>query len=123
MLLKLDFSSSEPIFKQMRNGIVQAIADGKLTPGERLPTIRALALESGVNMMTVNKAYDLLKQEGYIITERRLGAVVEVSPRQGAMPSGSIEALRLAAAEAKLAGVSEKDFLEKCRQLYGGSVE
>ena len=78
MLLRLDFSSDVPIYQQIRNQIVLGIADGRLAPGERLPTIRALAEESGINKMTVSKAYQLLKQEGYIRLDRRYGAVIAV---------------------------------------------
>ena len=84
MLLKLDMSSHVPIYMQIRNQIVLGIASGELAPGEKLPTIRALAEQSGVNMMTVNKAYGLLKQQGYITTDRRGGTVVTGSP--GASP-------------------------------------
>ena len=66
MLIALDFSSDTPIYLQIRNQIVLGIAEGNLQPGERLPSIRTLSNEAGVNMMTVNKAYQLLKQEGYI---------------------------------------------------------
>ena len=76
MILNFDFHSDVPIFMQIRNQIVIGIAEGKLKPGEQLPTIRALADESGINMMTVSKAYQILKQEGYITTDRRSGARV-----------------------------------------------
>ena len=73
MLLQLDFSSDLPIYLQIRNQIVLGIASGALVPGERLPTIRTLADEAGVNMMTVSKAYALLREEGYIRADRRGG--------------------------------------------------
>ena len=73
MLLTFDFSSDTPLYIQLRNQIVVGIANGRLTPGEKLPTVRALAEESGINTMTVSKAYQLLKQEGYITTGRRFG--------------------------------------------------
>lgn len=76
MIMKLDFASSVPIYQQVRDQIVQAIADEIFKDGDRLPTVRALAQETGINTMTVNKAYQLLKQEGYIITDRRNGAMV-----------------------------------------------
>ena len=76
MLLHLDFGSDVPIYLQIRNQIVLGIAENKLHAGEKLPTIRALSEECGINMMTVSKAYQLLKQEGYIQTDRRSGAVV-----------------------------------------------
>ena len=59
MILTFDFSSDVPLYMQLRNQIVIGIAEGKLVPGEKLPTIRALADESGINMMTVSKAYDI----------------------------------------------------------------
>ena len=68
MLLRLDFSSGVPIYQQIRNQVVVSIASGELEPGEKLPTIRALAEEAGINMMTASKAYQLLKAEGYITT-------------------------------------------------------
>ena len=66
MLIRLDFGGDVPIYQQLRNQMVVAIAAGQLAPGERLPTVRDLAEELGVNMMTVSKAYQLLRQEGYI---------------------------------------------------------
>ncbi len=74
MLLTFDFSSDTPLYIQLRNQIIIGIADGRLISGEKLPTVRALAEESGINTMTVSKAYQLLKQEGYITTDRRSGA-------------------------------------------------
>ena len=74
MLLTFDFSSDTPLYMQLRNQIIIGIADGRLISGEKLPTVRALAEESGINTMTVSKAYQLLKQEGYITTDRRSGA-------------------------------------------------
>ena len=102
VLLKLDMASKVPIYMQIRNQIVLGIASGELAPGEKLPTIRALAEQSGVNMMTVNKAYGLLKQEGYITTDRRGGTVVSGSPGAGALSERYVAALRVIAAEARL---------------------
>ena len=117
MLLQLDFNSDVPIYQQIRNQIVLGIADGGLEPGQRLPTIRALADEAGINMMTVSKAYQLLKQEGYILTDRRSGATV--APRQGGGPSrDTLEGLRLRLGELRLAGLGREEMLELCAKLY-----
>lgn len=121
MLLSFDFSSHVPLYIQLRNQVVIGIAEGRLLPGERLPTIRALAEESGVNMMTVSKAYQLLKQEGYITTDRRSGAVV--SPRKDAtVPGETLEALRLCLSELRLAGMSRDKVLALCEKLYEEDV-
>ena len=65
MILKLDFQSETPIYQQICNQIILWISTGMLKPGERLPTVRGLAEEAGINSMTVNKAYQQLKAEGY----------------------------------------------------------
>lgn len=118
MLLRLDFSSGCPLYMQIRNQIVMGIADGQLRPGERLPTIRALADEFGINMMTVNKAYGLLKQEGYIRTDRRSGAVVSGGTGAQGLSEQTQTQLRLLVSEAKLNGLSKEAFLALCGRLY-----
>lgn len=122
MLLQLNFSAEIPIYQQIRNQIVVGIASGELRPGDRLPTIRALANESGVNVMTVNKAYALLKQEGYILADRRGGTVVAGEPGPNRLPPQSQEALSVIISEAKLAGMSRQDFLQLCGTLFDGRV-
>ena len=118
MLLSLDMSARVPIYMQIRSQIVLGIASGDLSPGERLPTIRALAEQCGVNMMTVSKAYSQLRQEGYITTDRRGGTVVAGSPGAGALPERCAAALKIIAAEARLAGMSEDGFAALCREAY-----
>ncbi len=123
MLLKLDFASEVPIYMQIRNQVVLAVARGELVPGERLPTIRALAEECGINMMTVNRAYQQLRQEGYLVTDRRSGTVV-AAPRRHAGPSKeTVEGLRLRMGELRLAGLSVEETLELCRKLYEEGTE
>ena len=123
MLLSLDFSSKLPIYMQIRNQIVLGIASGELAPGEKLPTIRALAEQSGVNMMTVSKAYAALRQEGYITADRRGGTAVAGSPGAGELSARYRGALRIIAAEARLAGMSEDEFAGLCRDSYMGGAE
>lgn len=119
MIMKLDFASSVPIYQQVRDQIVQAIADGGFSDGDKLPTIRALAQETGINAMTVNKAYQLLKQEGYIITDRRNGATVTGKrQKQKEVPTKVKEELELLIAEAKINGIEEGEFLDLCQKLY-----
>ncbi|MCH5341995.1 MAG: GntR family transcriptional regulator [Acetatifactor sp.] len=115
MLLKLDFSNDVPIYQQIRDQIVVAIASGQLVPGDKLPTIRTLAEEAGINMMTASKAYQLLKTEGYITTGRRDGATVRL-PAAGASPK-TVEDLRLKLCELRLAGMERTDILELCGKL------
>ena len=117
MLLKLDFTSESPIYRQIHNQLVVGIANGQLRPGEKLPTIRSLANETGVNVMTINKAYQLLKQEGYITADRRGGTVVAGQSVEVSAES-ILSELRLLAASEKLAGISRGKWLELCEQAY-----
>lgn len=118
MLMHLDFESETPIYQQIRNQIVMGIADGRLNSGERLPTIRALAEETGINMMTVSKAYQMLKQEGYIRTDRRSGAVVCAREGRSEPTPETLEGLRLRLSELRLAGMSRDEVLALCARLY-----
>ena len=117
MILNFDFHSDVPIFMQIRNQIVIGIAEGKLKPGEQLPTIRALADESGINMMTVSKAYQILKQEGYITTDRRSGARV-ASKDDKAINEKTMQQLRLAISELRLSGMKEEEILSLVSGIY-----
>lgn len=118
MLLHLDFECDIPIYQQIRNQIVLGIAEGKLIAGEKLPTIRALSEECGINMMTVSKAYQLLKQEGYIHTDRRSGATVCQQQNKAGPKQETIDGLRLRLGELRLAGLNKEAALTLCRQLY-----
>lgn len=76
MIIEIDFNSDEAIYLQLRNQIIMGIATSRLQEGDLLPSVRQLAEDVGVNMHTVNKAYTVLKQEGYLKVDRRRGAVV-----------------------------------------------
>ena len=82
MIIKIDMAGTTPIYEQLRNEIVKGIGRGELSDGESLPTVRQLAADLGVNNMTVSKAYQLLKAEGFIETDRRRGAVVRRPDRR-----------------------------------------
>ena len=76
MLIEIDFNSDEAIYIQLRNQIIMGIATSIIHEGDSLPSVRQLADTVGVNMHTVNKAYSVLKQEGFIQLDRRRGAVI-----------------------------------------------
>ncbi|MDD3223877.1 MAG: GntR family transcriptional regulator [Clostridium sp.] len=119
MIFKLNFDSSTPIYVQLRNEIVLGIGLGKLKPNEGLPTVRQMAEDIGVNAMTVNKAYTILKNEGFISIDRRHGAKVNVSIPDNAEVEEKLESeLALIISEAGLKGVSKKDFIDICNDLF-----
>ena len=119
MVIMLQDGSEVPVFKQIRNQIVMGISDGRLQPGEKLPTVRALAEEIGINSMTVNKAYQLLKQEGYIMTDRRNGVRVRESfCMTPELPLESKEQLKQLVSEARVRGVSRDEFVALVEEYF-----
>ena len=78
MLIEIDFNSDEAIYVQLCNQIIMGIATDRLKIGETLPSVRQLADTVGINMHTVNKAYSVLRQEGFVTIDRRKGAVISI---------------------------------------------
>ena len=76
MMIEIDFQSDEAIYIQLRNQIILGIANSVLREGDALPSVRQMADEIGINMHTVNKAYSVLRQEGFLQLDRRRGAIV-----------------------------------------------
>ena len=76
MVIKIDFQSEEALYMQLRNQIILGIATSVIQEGDSLPSVRQLAGDIGINMHTVNKAYSLLRQEGFLTIDRRKGAVI-----------------------------------------------
>ena len=76
MLIEVDFNSDEALYIQLQNQIIMGIATATIREGDALPSVRQLADRVGINMHTVNKAYSVLKQEGFIRLDRRKGAVI-----------------------------------------------
>lgn len=78
MVIEIDFNSDEAIYMQVKNQIIMGIATSRLREGDTLPSVRQLAETIGINMHTVNKAYALLRQEGFVTIDRRRGTVISV---------------------------------------------
>lgn len=88
MLIQIDPLSEVPLYQQLRDRVVEAIAAGELHPGDQLASVRQLAEQFGINTATVAKGYDLLKSEGLVRTHRRSGSVVARGPTSSAPPPG-----------------------------------
>ncbi len=76
VLVEIDFNSDEALYIQLRNQIIIGIATDRIREGDTLPSVRQLAEHIGINMHTVNKAYSVLRQEGFVRLDRRRGAVI-----------------------------------------------
>ena len=79
MVIQIDFNSDEAIYIQLRNQIIIGIATSEIREGDALPSVRQLADHIGINMHTANKAYTVLKQEGFIQLDRRKGAIIALN--------------------------------------------
>lgn len=119
MFFEIDFNSTEAIYMQLRNQIIIGIAQNTIRDGESLPSVRQLADELGVNMHTVNKAYALLRSDGYLQLDRRKGAVVCVSVDA---KQGHLEALnpsmRMMVAEAICKDISLSEMHQIITDMY-----
>ena len=76
MIVEIDFNSEEALYIQLINQIIIGIATDQIREGDTLPSVRQLADNIGINMHTGNKAYSVLKQEGFLRVDRRRGAVI-----------------------------------------------
>ncbi|AGR09285.1 GntR family transcriptional regulator [Listeria monocytogenes] len=130
MLLAIDLQSDEPIYTQICNQIIEGMAKRELLPGDKLPSVRSLGADIGINFHTVNKAYQILKQEGFIQIHRQKGVVIH--------PDGVAKAdelffaklqtkLKPLIAESVVRGVTEEKWLEVSKvifdEMHGRRVE
>jgi len=119
MLLTVEPDGPVPIYQQIRNRIVEAIASGQQPAGSPLPSTRQLAVDLGVNFHTVNKSYDILRQEGLVRINRKSGAVIRRDASSGPPDTGWTRdwTARLATllAEAAAQGMGPQEIAEHCR--------
>ena len=109
MVLEIDFNSDEAIYMQLRNQIILAIATDEIKEGDSLPSVRRMADNVGVNMHTVNKAYHVLKQEGYISLDKRRGAVIAVDVDKLQQLEAMKEQLRIVLARGRCKNISRQE--------------
>lgn len=76
MKMIISNSSAIPIYEQIKNSIVEQILTGELNEDDVLPSIRTLASDIKISVMTIKKAYDELEEEGYIVTRQGKGSFV-----------------------------------------------
>ncbi len=118
MYVKIDFNSDEAIYMQLRNQIIYSIATSKIQEGDNLPSVRELAEYIGINMHTVNKAYAILKQEGYVKLDRRKGAVISIDLNKLQAINEMKEDLRVILAKAICKNISCEEAHEIVDQVF-----
>ena len=123
MILEVDFNSEEALYIQLRNQIIVGIATNRLKGGESLPSVRQLAESIGINMHTVNKAYTVLKQEGFVKVDRRRGAVIAIDADRISDLEQMRESLRVILARASCRNISREEvhaLIDEIYEEYGG---
>ena len=120
MILELDFNSEKAIYIQIKEAIIKSIAQGEIKINDSLPSVRAMAEEIGVNLHTVNKAYNLLKEEGYLSIDRRKGAVVNNLPiiKSKENKESITKEIEYLVAQSYLKGIRKDEFIEICSLYY-----
>ena len=118
MYIQIDFNSQEAIYMQLRNQIILGIATSRFQEGESLPSVRQLADEIGINMHTVNKAYNVLRQEGILKIDRRHGAVIAVDIDKIRAVQDMKEELKVIIAKGRCKNISRKEVYALIDELY-----
>lgn len=118
MYIEIDFNSDEAIYVQLQNQIIMGIAMNLIQEGDSLPSVRQLANTVGINMHTVNKAYSILKQEGFIRLDRRKGAVIAVDMDKARELFEMKEQLRVLLARGRCKNISKEEVYALVEEIY-----
>ena len=118
LIVTIDFNSDEAFYIQLRNQIILGIATSEIREGDNLPSVRELADDIGINMHTVNKAYTILKQEGYVKLDRRKGAVISVDVDKLKAIEEMISEMRVVLAKAICRNISCEEIHEVINTIF-----
>ncbi len=120
MLIKIDFQSDEALYIQLRNQIILGIATSTLHEGDALPSVRQLAEDIGINMHTVNKAYSVLRQEGFVTIDRRRGAIVSLDVDKLQALDEMQKNLRVLLAKGRCKNITRQEIHDMVDEIFDG---
>jgi GntR family transcriptional regulator len=125
-MLRIDLAARVPVYEQIANGLRTELVSGQFSPGEKLPTVRTLAIKLGVHHNTVAEAYRQLAKEGWLELKRHRGAIVRDRDWPRAGPDSMerfTRPLRELVAKGLAEGLSPKslarEMIETARKLEG----
>ena len=122
-MIVLDYRDKRPLNEQVADKIMNLIAQGGLVPGERLPSVRNLAVDLSVNPNTVQRAYAALEEKGYITTITGRGNYVsEESQWKSNLKAEVLEELGAAAQKSKSSDIGLDEAIECVRKAYERDV-
>ena len=120
MVIKIDFNSDEAIYIQLRNQIILGIATSQLQEGDALPSVRQMADCIGINMHTVNKAYSVLRQEGFVTIDRRRGAIVSLDVDKLQALDEMQKNLRVLLAKGRCKNITRQEIHDMVDEIFDG---
>ena len=120
MLIKIDFQSDEALYIQLRNQIILGIATSTLHEGDVLPSVRQLAEDIGINMHAVNKAYSVLRQEGFVTIDRRRGAIVSLDVDKLQALDEMQKNLRVLLAKGRCKNITRQEIHDMVDEIFDG---
>ena len=118
MIIEIDFNSEDGLYLQLCNQIIMSIGTSRYREGDPLPSVRQLADSIGINMHTVNKAYTVLKQEGYVKVDRRRGAVIAIDVDRMETLEALKKELQVILAKGSCKNISKEEIHELIEEIY-----
>lgn len=90
-MIHLDYRDTRPLYEQVRDGLRKLMVTGVLQPGDKLPSVRSLAMELAINPNTIQRAYGQLEAEGYVVSVSGKGTFVEELQQQNTQRRAEVE--------------------------------
>lgn len=127
-LITVDLRDRKQLYEQLVDNIKNLILTGELQPDDKLPSVRSLAKELGINPNTIQKAYSELERQGVIMSLQGRGSIILADKKglRGEQYEKLVEKMRAIAYEMKSSGISEAEFVEAAGLAYrkiGGNTD
>lgn len=118
-MLDIRLEGKAPIYEQLYNGVARLISSGRLKPDEKLPAVREVAKQFGVNPNTVQKAYAQLEQAGLIYSMPAKGSYVSPAIHAAAaLRADALKRLEAAYEDARNNGISKEDAMDIADKIW-----
>ena len=105
-MVTINYRDGRPIYEQVKDDLRRLVVTGAMQPGEKLPSVRELAVSLAINPNTIQRAYHELESEGYIVS-------VQFSPQSDPRREELLARLEETVRELRWLGVSEEEIIEK----------
>ena len=116
-MLSLNHRDGRPIYEQVKEGLRQMVIIGAIQPGDKLPSVRAMASQLAINPNTIQKAYEALEQEGYVYSIPGKGSfAADRSEVEGKRREELLNRLSKTVTELRYLGVTEEEIAAACGQ-------